>query len=114
MWKISPGGNNRRAHERYKITQDCTLVFEEHSARCRTVDMSLGGARLTLPLAAAAYPMDTVRGLQIAQIGFMKVDIQWIAGNEVGLAFRNPQSAVASLNALFIRHRNYRPRLMSG
>lgn len=111
MWMPSQvSGRDRRADERFAITQDCTLIFEEHSARCRTRDLSFGGARLAMPLAAVAYPLDSLRSLQINGVGFLKAEVRWTDGHEIGLQFQAADGTRAALATLMRRH-GVRPML---
>lgn len=67
--------------------------FANKSTPVRVVDLSLGGARVEMPLHASAYDMATLSVLRIAHVLHLRVKWRWSRDRQVGLQFLAPQLA---------------------
>ncbi|MBT9382514.1 PilZ domain-containing protein [Pseudooceanicola sp. CBS1P-1] len=82
-----PSLANRRRHARYALSRPCELILEDKVLTARLLDISAGGARLLLPLAASGYgPLPQLR-FRLPQICTFRADLRWSAHHHVGLQF---------------------------
>jgi len=104
MWQTATSHHDtRRRHFRHAIATDCVLVFDEHTVRCRTRDLSYGGARVTMPLPATSYALTSLRSLHLRGVGFIRVSARWHSDRDIGLEFDNAQHFRGALHQMIQR-----------
>ena len=91
----------RRLHERHSVDLYGAAVFGSGSTSVKVIDLSYGGARISLPLPYAAYG-GPVQSLRIDGVIRASVDVKWSSGNVAGLAFRQPDQHLKALFAAFV------------
>ncbi|MGR3453991.1 PilZ domain-containing protein [Pseudooceanicola sp.] len=88
---------NRRRHTRYPVDLACQVTFTDRTLHARVRDISLGGARLHMPLTAAHYDFDRLTTLDIRRIGLVRVRWRWSEDHLVGVEFASPDLIRQSL-----------------
>ena len=85
---------NKRQFERKSLVRSVNVLIDDDSHACDLVDISLGGARVTL-----AHPVEvgiTVH-LDLDIGGAYRADVMWRRGGAVGLRFTEPEDKIATL-----------------
>ncbi|WP_375690546.1 PilZ domain-containing protein [Pseudooceanicola sp. LIPI14-2-Ac024] len=77
------------------------MTFLDRTAHARVRDLSLGGARIEMPLHASAYDLPNLRSLHIPQIGLARVDVRWHSDHMIGVEFVTPDLIRQSLTRYF-------------
>ena len=84
---------SRRKFDRYQVDLPGVATFENKSTPVRVLDLSLGGARVEMPLHASAYDMTALSVLRVAHVLHLRVRWRWSRDRQVGLQFLAPQLA---------------------
>lgn len=100
----------RRRHQRHAVQLDCQLTFTDRTAHARVVDLSMGGAKVRMPLHVSLYDFDTLSTLHIRQIGLVRVGARWFEDHHAGLEFHSPDMIRQSL-ARYLATLDPRPAL---
>ena len=91
-----PNSSENRRHPRSTVHLPALLFSDGADVRCVVVNLSAGGAGVMLP----GY-VDWRRGLpnilDIAERGAFRVQVRWMAGNAMGLAFEDGEWAAIHL-----------------
>lgn len=90
-----------RVHERHAVNLYGKAVFGSGATSVQIIDLSYGGARVSLPLPYAAYG-GPILSLRIDGILRASVEVKWSIGEKAGLAFRNLENHKKALHALFV------------
>lgn len=87
-----------RRHRRYAVDLDCQVTFTDRTVHAQVRDISLGGARLHMPLTAAHYDFENLTTLHIRRIGLVRVRWRWSEDHHVGVEFASPDVIRGSLS----------------
>ena len=82
---VDTGGDKRRSHRRYTMSQPCRAIFGGREYRCRVMNMSVAGARIVFDMKVAEHPftleVQPPRGslveLLLEGIGRLKTKVVW-------------------------------------
>lgn len=110
---LSPARNHetdRRRHSRAPVDLECQMTFSDRLVHARVRDISLGGARVEMPLNVAGYDFERLTTLHIRQIGLVRVRWRWSRDHMVGLEFLSPDAIRQSL-ARFLTAQDPRKRI---
>lgn len=89
-----------RANERHLVDLAGVAIFGIGSTSVRVLDLSLGGAKVSLPLPYATYGNDILL-LRIPNLIRAAVVPRWSADRIVGVEFRIPESVQVTLGNFF-------------
>lgn len=81
---------NRRRFDRLRVDLPGDLAFGPRSTPVVVLDLSLGGARVELPLPALAYDMPALSVLRIEDVLDQRVIFRWSRDRQLGVEFRSP------------------------
>lgn len=73
-----------RGYDRTPILAAATLAVGDRLLECAVIDISPGGARITIPY---AVPTDTPVTLTIENYGEFTAEVAWRLGSDHGLSF---------------------------
>lgn len=77
----------QRRSERYVISTSVTIDLLQHSFTAKTLDLSLGGARLRLPFCAGLFDFGQLKTVIMPEIGSMPATFVWKSDIEFGVRF---------------------------
>jgi hypothetical protein len=91
---------DRRQQVRVRVDLPGVAEFPTTKVSLRVVDLSLGGARVELPMHVSLYQLQDIQSLTIAANLYAKVAWRWSRDREAGLEFLAPALSKASILAL--------------
>jgi hypothetical protein len=80
----------------------CILRFEDRRMSARTYDICYGGIGLLLPPDTPGFRHETLKSVEVPDLGEVAVDMRWRRMHRVGAAFPD-EAAVKSQLAQFFR-----------
>jgi PilZ domain len=86
---------DRRRHKRIAIMWMATLKIASGFFECLVIDLSCGGAKLSLPRPLALQPGDAVT-LVFDGHGTFRAEAVWLRGSFAGVRFLEPAETVAA------------------
>ena len=92
--------NDLRREQRYAVNIHGVAQFSDGSTSVKIVDLSFGGARISLPLPCSAYDIRNIRFLRIDQAVQMRVNWRWSRDKLCGLEFIAPQLGRTTIQEL--------------
>ena len=81
---------SRRKHQRFLLNCHGFADFPTTTASLRIIDISLGGARIELPMHNAIYDLRHIRALRIDQVLNARVAWRWSNDRQAGVSFTAP------------------------
>lgn len=93
---------DRRQHPRVPVDLSCQVNFSDRMAHGRLRDLSLGGARVEMPLHVAAYTFDRLTSLHMRNIGLVRVRWRWSRDHLVGMEFLSPEAIRQALSRFLV------------
>ena len=90
---------DQRRFVRYDVNWVGQAVFPTGTTTIRVLDLSLGGARIALPLPFASYQAE-IRQLRLPDIALLACSRRWSTDRLVGVQFDQPEQAYASLRTI--------------
>lgn len=88
----------RRAHQRFTCRIYTVITLADHTGSGFTVDISLGGAKVQLPMAASIFDLRSLRSLRIEGIGHLKAKFIRSSNTEFAVSFDHTPTSRAQLS----------------
>jgi hypothetical protein len=91
---------NRRRHDRYAAQVPCIVQAQGITFHSTTVDLSLGGLRISLPSLSKVFLTSPVQSVQLDGLPPLRVKVRWTNQNQLGAEFTEPQYAQPRIRKL--------------
>ncbi len=91
---------NRRKYDRYVAHVPCLVQASGVSFHSETVDLSLGGLRISLPSLSKVFLNGPVQSVQLDGLPPLRVKVRWSNQNQMGAEFTEPQYAQPRIRKL--------------
>lgn len=98
---VSQFGSQQRKDGRAVLRLPCRVQTPDIEMPATVIDLSFGGAGISLPPGLASFGANNVRQISIEGLGAFDVIFRWKTSDRMGVSFRSQDSAKARIKAYF-------------
>ena len=98
---VSQFGSQQRRDGRAELRLPCRVRAPDFEMPATVVDLSYGGAGISVPSGLATFGANNVRQISIEGLGAFEVIFRWKTSDRMGVSFKSQDSAKARIKAYF-------------
>ena len=98
---VSQFGRSQRKDGRAELRLPCRVQTPDIEMPATVVDLSYGGAGISVPSGLATFGANNVRQISIEGLGSFDVIFRWKTSDRMGVSFKSEDRAKARVKAYF-------------